>query len=95
MSILSIGSVIRLNEGDRKLMIINRAPLYNDNGIIGYFDYSACLFPEGYTNQQVYFFNNEDIAEIYLEGYVDEIEEKFRAAYDEQISKITYPKFSI
>ena len=94
MNILSIGSVVRLNGGDRKLMIINRAPLYNENGTIGYFDYSACLFPEGYTNQQVYFFNSEDIAEIYLEGYIDETEENFRSVYEEQISKIPYPKLS-
>ncbi|MCL2253811.1 MAG: DUF4176 domain-containing protein [Lachnospiraceae bacterium] len=89
---LSIGSVVQLRGGERKVMILNRAPLFNDNGIIGYFDYSACLFPEGQTDQQVYFFNSDDIAEIHFEGYIDENEEKFRSIYDDEISKITYPK---
>lgn len=95
MSILSIGSVVRLNDGERKLMILNRAPLHNDNGTIGYFDYSACLFPEGLIDQQVYFFNTEDIAEVCFEGYVDENEENFRTVYNKKVMNITYPKLKV
>jgi len=94
MKTLSIGSVVRLNNGERKLMILNRVPLFNNNGEIGYFDYSGCLFPEGQTSSQVYFFNNEDIVEIYFEGYIDENENKFRKDYDKQIKKIPYKRFN-
>ncbi|HLR62762.1 MAG TPA: DUF4176 domain-containing protein [Lentibacillus sp.] len=47
MDILPIGSVVRLKNGDLKLMILTRAPLYNQKGVIGYFDYSACIYPTG------------------------------------------------
>ena len=59
--ILSIGSVVQLKNGEVKLMIINRFPLFNKEGTIGYFDYSACIFPIGNVDNQVYFFNAEDI----------------------------------
>ena len=54
---LPIGSVVQLQNGDTKVMIINRISLYNNRGTIGYFDYSACLYPSGNTDNQVYFFN--------------------------------------
>lgn len=56
MEVLPIGRVVRLKNGDIKLMILNRAPLYNQNGVIGYFDYSACIYPAGKIEEQVYFF---------------------------------------
>ena len=49
--ILPIGSVVQLKNGEVKLMIINRFPLFNKEGTIGYFDYSACIFPIGYVDE--------------------------------------------
>lgn len=95
MDILPIGSVVRLKNGDVKLMIINRAPLYNEGGVIGYFDYSACIYPTGKVEDQVYFFNRENIEELYFEGYVDEQEEAFRKEYEKKLKNINYPKFSV
>ena len=70
MKILSIGSVVRLKQGERKLMVLNRFPLSNQNGVVGYFDYSGCLYPEGHISLDVFFFNSEDIAEVFFEGYI-------------------------
>lgn len=95
MKLLPIGSVIRLDNGDVKLMILNRAPLYNKNGVIGYFDYSACIYPSGKVEEQVYFFNHENIAEIYFEGYQDEEEALFQERYRSKIKNISYPHFKI
>ena len=95
MSILPIGSVVRLTNGNVKLMVINRAPLYNKNGVIGYFDYSACVYPQGKTENHVYFFNRENIEEVYFEGYKDEQEELFQEKYEENLEGVSYPKFSI
>lgn len=62
---------------------------------LGYFDYSACLDPTGQTNQQVFFFNEEDIEEILFEGYRDEDEEKFCQIYEEATKNIKYPKLQL
>jgi len=95
MNILPIGSVVRLNEGQVKLMILNRAPLHNNDGLIGYFDYSACVYPTGVTDQQAYFFNHEDIDEVYHEGYVDKEEKLFQEEYEGKIKEVPYPKFNV
>lgn len=95
MNVLPLGSVVRLKEGERKLMIISRAPLYNDRGTIGYFDYAGCLHPVGQNGQQTFFFNKEDIEEIFFEGYIDEQEEKYQEIYGKEMKKVTYPKLSI
>lgn len=74
--ILPIGSVITLKNGSLKVMIIARYPLYKYKNRIGYFDYSGCIFPSGVTDNQTYFFNNDDIDEVIFEGYHDEEEER-------------------
>lgn len=53
--VLPIGSIVQLNNGEVKLMIINRYPLYNNHGVIGYFDYSGCVYPNGSLDNQAYF----------------------------------------
>lgn len=93
--ILPIGSIVKLKRGDQKIMIINRTPLYNNEGTIGYFDYSACMYPVGQTGQQVFFFNEEDIDTVIFEGYSDEDEEKYCETYREMIDKIEYPKLHL
>ena len=43
--VLPLGTIVKLKHGPEKLMIICRLPLFNNMGTIGYFDYSACLYP--------------------------------------------------
>ncbi|GAB3799638.1 DUF4176 domain-containing protein [Virgibacillus kimchii] len=95
MDILPIGSIVRLKDGNVKLMILNRSPLYKKDGVTGYFDYSACMYPEGKVEEQVYFFNNENIEEVYFKGYVDEQEKSFQEEYKKMIQNVDYPKLSI
>ncbi|MGT2772387.1 DUF4176 domain-containing protein [Streptococcus marimammalium] len=94
-NILPIGSVVQLNNGTSKIMIINRFPLYNNNGTIGYFDYSACIYPSGNINNQVYFFNHEDISKIWFEGYVDESELEAQKVFEVEKTKISYPHLKL
>ena len=93
--ILPIGSVVQLKNGEVKLMIINRFPLFNKEGTIGYFDYSACIFPIGNVDNQVYFFNTEDIDIVWFKGYVDEREEVMQSKFKEEYLKISYPRLEI
>ena len=94
--ILPIGSVVKLVGSDQKISIVGRGQLYNHEGIIGYFDYSAILYPQGIISEkEFHFFNHEDIEEIIFEGYRDELEKAFAAKYDEEIAKVEYPKLSI
>lgn len=95
MNILPLGSVVQLKNGDVKLMIISRVPLYEQNGKIGYFDYSACIFPTGQLEEKTYFFNRENIEKVYFKGYVDKQEELFQEKYEENIKSVKYPKLSI
>lgn len=59
-------------------MILNQFSIYNNRGTIGYFDYSACLYPSGNTDNQVYFFHHENFDKIWFEGYIDKAEEKLQ-----------------
>lgn len=95
MNILPLGSVVLLKNGKRKLMITSRVPLYNNKGNIGYFDYAGCLHPVGQNGQQTFFFNEDDIEEIFFQGYVDEEEEKYQAIFKEKMKEVSYPKLSI
>ena len=92
---LPIGSVVRLNKGNTKLMIVSRFPLYKDGNDIGYFEYCSCIFPSGVDGKEFIFFNKEDIAEVYFEGYVDVSEEEAQRIFSEQENEIEYPKFRV
>lgn len=92
---LPIGSIVRLNKGEKKLMIVSRFPLYKDGNDIGYFEYCSCIFPSGVDGKEFIFFNKEDIAEVYFEGYVDVSEEEAQRIFSEQENKIEYPKFRV
>lgn len=93
--LLPLGSVVILENGEQKLMITSRVPLYNNQGTIGYFDYGACLYPNGHVDQQMFFFNHSDIKEVFFEGYVDKSELEFQKKYKEEIKKVAYPKLTL
>lgn len=93
--LLPIGSIVILNNGKQKLMITGRGSLYNNGGTIGYFEYSACIYPFGVANQQALFFNHENIKEIIFEGYSDADEEEYCRLYDEQIQQCNYPRLGL
>ncbi|MBP1046054.1 DUF4176 domain-containing protein [Enterococcus sp. BWM-S5] len=94
MKILPIGSIIQLSkEKEQLLMVTSRFPLYNKQGEIGYFDYAGCLYPQGQTSQENFFFNTEDIEKVLFEGFINETEKALQLRIHEEIKNITYPKF--
>ncbi|WP_373820169.1 DUF4176 domain-containing protein [Glaesserella sp.] len=67
-----------------------------EDGVKGYYDYAACLYPVGLdVNSVPFWFNHEDIRQVFFEGYINPQEEKLQKYYSKNISKIPYPKFSI
>ncbi len=87
-SMLSIGSIVYLNEGTSKVMIVNRGPLVTDGeGEQVMYDYTGCLYPEGLDANNVLYFNHENIDKVVFEGYTDEEEERFLELYEELLEK--------
>lgn len=95
-NILPIGTIIQLKSQTQKLMIVGHAQLFEQKGVLGYFDYSAVIYPYGVTAADSFaFFNQEDIGEVIFEGYFDESEAEFLNGYQEKLSKVKYPKLHI
>lgn len=74
---LPIGSVVTLKEQTKKVMIIGRSQVCEDV----FYDYSGCLFPEGYLgSDKLYVFNTDDIDTLYYVGMQNEEEFIYRKA---------------
>lgn len=94
MNILPLGSIVTLKKAKRpaKMMIIARNGLFTQNGVTGYLDYVACLYPVGLSSKTFYF-NREDIKDIIFVGYIDDKELKYQQLYLEM--EFEYPKLII
>ena len=81
---LPLGSVVLLKGAEKRLMICGRVQTDINTGIT--YDYSACLYPDGYINaDQVYMFNNENIEKIFFLGFQDEEEFEFKKFLDKEL----------
>ena len=68
-SLLPIGSVVRLKEGTKYLMLIG---ILQEDEESNAYDYIACPFPEGYIDEETFFlFNHEDIEEVEFIGCIN------------------------
>ena len=70
--LLPIGSVVRLHDGEKRLMIIGI--MQSDaSGNGKEYDYLGILYPEGHIGDQFqYLFNQEDIDEVIFRGFEDD-----------------------
>ena len=75
--LLPIGSIVRLKNTGKKLMIFGIKQLDTKNPEVE-FDYIGVLYPEGNIGSNFnYLFNHEDIEEVVYKGYEDEDFHKF------------------
>lgn len=74
INFLPIGSLVYLNGGNKKIMVISRAIAMKLNGENVYFEYGGCTYPEGLLGDAVAYFNREDVAKVLVKGYTDEEE---------------------
>ncbi|MCG2208759.1 DUF4176 domain-containing protein [Staphylococcus epidermidis] len=84
----TIGSIVYLKEGSQKLMIINRGPIVEIEGQKYLFDYSACKYPVGVVEDQIYYFNEENIDNVIFEGYCDQDETRFQELFKEMMDNL-------
>ncbi|MCD5324196.1 MULTISPECIES: DUF4176 domain-containing protein [Pontibacillus] len=74
--ILPIGSIVKLEGGNKKLMIYGRKQRMKNSGEV--FDYLGCPYPEGYISLEYSFvFNHVQIKEIVFRGLINGEEEEF------------------
>ena len=94
--LMPIGTVVTLKNDDlnREYMIISRFPLMNQQGKLGYCDYSAVMFPIGQFDQNNIFFNREQIETILYKGFENEKELTLRAELSKKEKEISFPKAS-
>lgn len=74
---LPIGSIVRLIEGERRLMICGR--IVSQAGSDKIYDYVGCIYPQGIEDaDNMYFFNRDAIEEVFFIGFQDKEELMFR-----------------
>lgn len=75
--LLPIGSIVLLEEGEKRLMI--SGIMQSDaSGNGEEYDYLGVLYPEGHIGDQFqYLFNHKDISEIIFRGFEDDERVKF------------------
>ena len=74
---LPIGTVVKLKNGEKNLMIVGFCPVVPDSNEI--VDYNGCMYPEGILSSDLSFlFNHEQIEEIVYMGLINEEEIEFK-----------------
>lgn len=80
---LPIGTVCRLKNGKKNLMIIGFSQSSTEDPEKSY-DYAGCLYPEGIISSEINFlFNHNQIEQILYKGFVNEEEIKFKNRLNE------------
>ena len=85
--LLPLGSVVRLKEGTRRLMICGRVVCRSGSDEI--YDYVSCLYPQGVFGENgMYFFNRDAIEEYYFIGFQDQEEMVFRKTVLDKLGEL-------
>ncbi|GEN48303.1 DUF4176 domain-containing protein [Ligilactobacillus pobuzihii] len=93
-TLLPLGSIVYLEEGTVKLMVVGRGAVFNDDGDDKYSDYVGVEYPSGIDPENALFFNNDDIDKIVFRGYEDDEEERYLEVYQNWEKNLDIPKKS-
>ena len=75
---LPLGTVVMLKGGTKRVMITGFCTVAQENQE-KMFDYSGCIFPEGFIqSNQVCLFDHEQIEKVYHLGLIDDEEKEFK-----------------
>lgn len=84
---LPIGSVVQLEGGEIKLMILGYLK-YGPHNKTDIYDYAGCVYPKGYRSlEETYVFNHKNIEKVYAIGFQDERQEEFEKVLMEQFER--------
>lgn len=76
--LLPIGSVVLLEGGEKRVMIVSRVIAKAGEDVI--YDYAACYYPEGIVDpNNMFFFNHDAISSVFFIGFQDPEELEFRS----------------
>jgi hypothetical protein len=86
-NLLPIGSVVKLNEGERLVMICGRIAVPEGSDTI--YDFVGCLYPEGLVGEtDMIFFNRSSIETLLFIGYQDSQELTFRSEVLDELGEL-------
>lgn len=76
---LPLGSVVILKGAKKRIMITGYCPINkSDDANNKVFDYSGCLYPEGFiASDKILMFDHSQIERIFCIGYSDEEQKQF------------------
>ena len=92
--LLPLGSVVLLEEGLQKLIIVGRGAIYKDQATQEevFADYMGAIYPIGVNPETTIFFQNENIDRVIFRGFSDEEEERFMEVYGKWEQELTISK---
>ena len=84
---LPLGSIVLLQGGTRKVLIIARGLNVKRDDTTYFFDYGGVLYPDGLIGNQMIYFNHDGIIKTYFHGYSDGEDDAVLTALDEYIEQ--------
>ena len=85
---LPIGTIVLLKGGKKRAMITGFCSIAQENQEKVY-DYSGCVYPEGYlSSNQVCLFDHDQIEKIFFVGYEDDEEKIFKDKLNKIIAAV-------
>lgn len=69
---LPLGSIVVVSGGVKKYVIVARGLQVKVNGENRFFDYGACLYPEGMVGDQLMYFQHANISKVVFKGFSDD-----------------------
>ena len=89
---LPIGSIVLLKGGKKRAMITGFCSVAQENQDKIY-DYSGCVYPEGYlSSNQVCLFDHDQIEKIFFVGYEDDEEKTFKGKLKQIVESLEADK---
>ncbi len=72
---LPLGSIVYLNDGMKKLLIVGRGLMLKNGDKEYFFDYGGVLFPEGLQGDELAYFQHSSVKKVVFEGFRDDDDE--------------------